>query len=69
MIAAVRVPLLFSKPIFVWLGFLALALLLFEILLGHNVIKLPFKIHTWVIMVIILAVVIVHLVFAVLYFF
>jgi hypothetical protein len=69
MIAAVRVPILFSKPIFVWIGFLALILLVFEILLGHNVIKLPFKAHTRVVMLILVVVVIVHAVLAVLYFF
>jgi len=69
MTAAVKVPILFSKPIFIWLGFLALALLVFEILLGLRVIKLPLKVHTRVMLLILLVIVLVHTVFAVLYYF
>lgn len=39
------VPLLWGKPINVWLGILLLALLTFQILSGKHLMKLPFSFH------------------------
>ena len=40
------VPLLFGKPITVWLGILLLVLLTLQVLSGKRLIKLPFSFHS-----------------------
>jgi len=53
-------PLIFGKPLSIWLGFLALALLILQILVGKQIIKLPFWMHMKVIWVALLIVVLIH---------
>jgi hypothetical protein len=53
-------PLIFGKPFHIWLGFLALALLLLQISVGKRWIKLPFWLHMKVIWIILLIVVLIH---------
>lgn len=53
-------PLIFGKPLNIWLGFLALILLLFQIALGKRWIKLPFTWHTKIVWIVLLIVVLVH---------
>ena len=48
----VFIPLLWGKPIQVWLGILLLFLLFFQVLTGKRVIKLPFVYHRYNAMVI-----------------
>lgn len=53
-------PLIFGKPLFIWLGFLALLLLFLQILVGKQIIKLPFVLHRKVIWLILLIIVLIH---------
>lgn len=53
-------PVIFSKPLNIWLGILAFLLLITQILIGTQILKVPFKIHTKIIWKILLAVVLVH---------
>lgn len=53
-------PLIFGKPLNIWLGFLALFLLILQILVGTRILKLPFWLHKKVIWVVLLVVVLIH---------
>lgn len=53
-------PIIFTKPLNVWLGFLALLLLILQILVGAQILKLPFWLHRKVIWVVLLIVVLIH---------
>lgn len=53
-------PLIFNKPLNVWLGFLALILLILQISIGARVLKLPFWIHTRILWIVLLIVVLIH---------
>ena len=53
-------PLLFTKPLHVWLGMLLFLLILFQIGLGTRIIKLPFWIHTKINWIVILTLGIIH---------
>lgn len=53
-------PIIFTKPLNVWLGFLALLLLILQILIGAQILKLPFWLHQKVIWIILLVVVLIH---------
>lgn len=39
-------PLIFSRPLHVWLGILLFLVLIFQIMIGKKWIKIPFWIHT-----------------------
>ena len=51
-----NVPILWGKPINVWLGILLMLLLTFQILTGRHIVKLPFSFHKRNVIVIILVV-------------
>lgn len=53
-------PIIFDKPLNIWLGFLALLLLIIQILIGKRILKLPFWVHTNVVWIILLVVVLIH---------
>jgi len=53
-------PILFGKPLNIWLGLLALILLILQILIGRRIIKVPFSYHTNIVWKILLAVVLLH---------
>jgi hypothetical protein len=44
-VSATVVPFLFGKPVNVWLGLLLAALVIFQVLVGTRVLKLPFAVH------------------------
>lgn len=39
-------PIIFSKPLHIWLGMVTYLLVLFQILIGTRILKIPFWIHT-----------------------
>lgn len=53
-------PIVFTKPLNVWLGFLTLFLLITQILIGLRVIKVPFSVHTKVLWIILIIVALIH---------
>ncbi len=53
-------PLLFDKPLHLWLGLVTLLLLIFQILVGAQIIKLPFWTHKKLIWIILLTVALIH---------
>ncbi len=53
-------PIIFNKPLNIWLGFLALFLLLLQISIGTRILKLPFWVHTRVVWIALLIVVLIH---------
>lgn len=53
-------PIIFGKPLNIWLGFVALFLLLLQISIGKRWIKLPFWLHRKVIWIILLTIVLIH---------
>lgn len=53
-------PLIFDKPLHVWLGFLTLFFLILQILVGSQILKLPFWTHKKLIWVILLILALVH---------
>lgn len=53
-------PVVFGKPLNVWLGFLTLFLLILQILVGTRILKLPFWVHTRVIWILLLIVALIH---------
>ena len=53
-------PLVFTKPLNVWLGFVTLILLIVQILVGARVIKVPFIVHTMILWKILIVVALVH---------
>ena len=53
-------PLIYGKPLNVWLGLLALVLLLLQIGIGTRIIKLPFWVHKKVVWIVLLIVVLIH---------
>lgn len=53
-------PIVFSKPLHVWLGFLTLFLLILQILIGRRILKLPFSFHTNVVWKILIIVALIH---------
>jgi hypothetical protein len=53
-------PIIFTKPLHIWLGLLAFLLLLLQISVGLRIIKLPFWVHQKLIWWILLLVVLVH---------
>ncbi len=53
-------PIIFTKPLNIWLGFIALFLLITQILVGKQIIKVPFFFHTRVIWKILIVVVLIH---------
>ena len=53
-------PLVFTKPLHVWLGILTFIFVLIQILIGRRIIRVPFWIHTRIIWKIILGLAIIH---------
>ena len=53
-------PIIFSKPLNIWLGLLSLVLLIIQILVGSRIIKVPFIVHTKFLWKILLMVVLIH---------
>jgi len=53
-------PIVFSKPLHVWLGILTLLFILLQISVGKRIIKIPFWWHRKVIWKIILVLAIIH---------
>ncbi len=41
-------PIVFGNPIYVWGGIFTLILLFWQVLGGLRIIKMPFKLHKWV---------------------
>ena len=40
-----RVPIIFGLPLHIWLGFILFVMIVFQVLIGRRIIKLPFKWH------------------------
>ena len=53
-------PIIFDKPLHLWLGMLTFLLLILQILVGARIIKLPFWTHRKVIWIILLVVATIH---------
>ncbi|OGD63277.1 hypothetical protein A2160_02115 [Candidatus Beckwithbacteria bacterium RBG_13_42_9] len=53
-------PIILAKPLHIWLGFIALMLLIVQILIGTRIVKLPFWFHTQIVWKILLIVVLLH---------
>ncbi|HLB95610.1 MAG TPA: hypothetical protein VJK26_01750 [Patescibacteria group bacterium] len=53
-------PIIWGRPLNIWLGFLALGLLILQILIGARILKLPFWVHTRVVWILLLIVVLIH---------
>lgn len=53
-------PIIYAKPLHVWLGFLALLLLLLQISIGLRILKLPFWVHRKIVWWVLLIVVLIH---------
>ena len=53
-------PIIFDRPLNVWLGFLTLFLMILQILVGTRILKLPFWFHTRIIWILLLAVALIH---------
>lgn len=53
-------PLIFSKPLHVYLGMLLFLIVLFQIGIGKRIIKLPFWVHTKIIWKVILIIALIH---------
>lgn len=53
-------PLIFSKPLHIWLGMLTFLFVLLQIGIGTRIIKLPFWVHTKIIWKVILILAIIH---------
>ncbi len=53
-------PIIFSKPLNVWLGLVTLVLLILQILIGARIIKAPFTVHTAILWKILLVVALIH---------
>jgi len=39
-------PIIFTKPLHIWLGMLTYSVVIFQILIGTRILKIPFWIHT-----------------------
>jgi hypothetical protein len=53
-------PIIFTKPLHIWLGLVALILLITQILIGAKVIKVPFSVHTKTLWKILIIVALIH---------
>lgn len=53
-------PIIFTKPLNIWLGILALLLILLQISIGTRILKLPFWVHTRIVWILILIVALLH---------
>ena len=53
-------PLVFTRPLHVWLGLVLFVLVSLQILIGMRILKLPFWLHTRVIWILILVVMLIH---------
>jgi hypothetical protein len=53
-------PLIFTKPLHVWLGMVIFLLVVFQILTGSRIIKVPLWIHMKLVWIIILGLALVH---------
>lgn len=53
-------PVVLSKPLNVWLGFVTLVLLIIQILVGRRILKVPFSVHTDILWKILIVVALVH---------
>lgn len=53
-------PQLGRAPLHVWLGFVALFFLILQILVGKQILKLPFWLHRKIIWIILLTIVLIH---------
>lgn len=53
-------PLIFSKPLHVWLGMVVFLFVITQILIGTRILKVPFWIHTKIIWKIILILGLIH---------
>lgn len=53
-------PIIAGQPLHIWLGMLTFIFLILQILIGARFLKLPFKLHTRVIWIILLALALVH---------
>lgn len=53
-------PLIFNKPVHIWLGMLTFLFVITQILIGTKILKVPFWIHTKVIWKIILVLALIH---------
>jgi hypothetical protein len=53
-------PIIFRKPLQVWLGVLAFIVLIVQILVGAQILKIPFWWHTKVLWIVLLVLTIVH---------
>ena len=43
----INIPIIFGKPIYIWLGIVLAVQIIFQILSGMNVLKINFKYHRW----------------------
>ncbi len=53
-------PIIFTKPLHVWLGMVIFLLVLLQIGIGTRIIKLPFWVHTRIVWILILTLAIIH---------
>lgn len=58
-------PLIFDKPLHIWLGMLTFLLILLQIGIGTRIIKLPFWVHTRIVWIAILVVGLVHAIYGI----
>lgn len=63
-------PLIFSKPLHIWLGILTYLLIVLQIGIGTRLIKLPFWVHTRIVWIALLAIATIHMIYGIsIYFF
>lgn len=62
-------PLIFDKPLHIWLGMLTFLLILLQIGIGTRIIKLPFWVHTRIVWIAILVVGLVHAIYGIIIYF
>lgn len=53
-------PIIFTKPLHLWLGMVTFVLVLFQIGIGTRIIKLPFWVHTKIVWKVILLIALIH---------
>lgn len=53
-------PIIFTKPLHIWLGIITYSLVVFQILIGTRILKVPFWIHTKVNWKIIITIATIH---------
>jgi len=53
-------PIIFTKPLHIWLGIVTFILLVIQILIGKRILKVPFSLHTGILWKSLVALALVH---------